>query len=172
MARMRVRIYGDGVLRVKSGEVTEFDEALAHFIDDMVETMMFEDGVGLAANQVGVTRRIAVINREPGNPDTLIKIVNPKITASSDVTESVEEGCLSVPGIHGNVIRPVGIELEYQDETGGRHAMKTDGIVARIIQHELDHLDGVMFVDRLSLAKKVLIRGKLRELSRRTEGSG
>lgn len=172
MTTMRVRIYGDSVLRVKSGEVTGFDESLSRFLDDMVETMMFEDGVGLAANQVGVTRRIAVINREPGNTDTLIKLVNPKITASSDITESHEEGCLSVPGIRGNVVRPVGIELEYQDESGGRHVMKADAIIARIIQHELDHLDGVLFVDRLSLAKKVLIRGKLRELSRRTEGSG
>ncbi len=171
MTRMRVRIYGDSVLRVKSGEVTVFDESLSRFLDDMVETMMFEDGVGLAANQVGVTRRVAVINREPDNPDTLIKLVNPKITASSDITDSVEEGCLSVPGIHGNVVRPVGIELEYQDETGGRHEMKADAIVARIIQHELDHLDGVLFTDRLSLGKKVLIRSKLRELSR-TGGGG
>jgi peptide deformylase len=172
MASMRVRIYGEKVLRVKAAEVADFDESLSRFLDDMVETMMAEDGVGLAANQVGVTRRIAVVNREPGNPATLLRLVNPKITASSDDTDSFEEGCLSVPGVNGSVVRPVGIEIEYRDEKGALHTFKAGPMVARIIQHELDHLDGVLFTDRLSLAKKVLIRRKLRELSRRSEGKG
>ena len=77
-----------------------------------------------------------------------------------------------MPGVNGSVVRPVGIELEYQDEKGARHTIKAGPMVARIIQHELDHLDGVLFIDRLSLAKKVLIRRKLRELSRRSEGNG
>jgi len=172
MASMRVRIYGEKVLREKASDVVDFDESLSRFLDDMVETMMAEDGVGLAANQVGVTRRIAVVNREPGNTDTLLRLVNPKITASSDETDSFEEGCLSVPGVNGSVVRPVEVELEYQDEKGARHTMKAGPMVARIIQHELDHLDGVLFVDRLSLAKKILIKAKLRELSRRSEGKG
>lgn len=172
MASMRVRIYGERILREKAAEVADFDESLARFLDDMVETMMAEDGVGLAANQVGVARRIAVVNREPGNIATLLRLVNPRITVSSDDTDSFEEGCLSVPGVNGSVVRPVEIELEYQDEKGERHTMKAGPMVARIIQHELDHLDGVLFTDRLSLAKKVLIRGKLRELSRRSEGKG
>ncbi|MBU8922113.1 MAG: peptide deformylase [Bacteroidales bacterium] len=164
---MRVRIYGDPVLRKKSEKVTEFDDELLAFLDDMAETMILEDGVGLAAPQVGVSKQIAVINREPGNPASLIKVINPEIVNFSDENENVEEGCLSVPGIRGKVVRPTSLEMTYQDEKGERYELKTDGLEARIIQHELDHLNGVLFVDKLSLAKKVLIKGKLRELSRR-----
>jgi len=167
MSMMRIRIYGDPVLRKKSENVTEFDDDIRVFLDDMAETMIYEDGVGLAAPQVGVSKQIAVINREPGNPDTLIKVINPEITLFGDETDSFEEGCLSVPGIRGKVIRPVSLEMTYQDENGEKQELNVDGLEARIIQHELDHLDGVLFVDRLSLAKKILIRGKLRELSQR-----
>ncbi len=166
MSSMELKIYGDRILREKSGKVDLFDDWLVSFFDDMVETMAAESGVGLAATQVGVLKRIAVVNPVPDDSGKLLKLVNPKIVSVSEETGSFEEGCLSVPGIRGNVIRPVAITLEYQDEKGEKHVLEGDGLVARIVQHEIDHLDGVLFVDRLSFAKKAMIRGKLRELAR------
>jgi peptide deformylase len=169
MESLGLRIYGSNVLRKKGANVEEFDDELALLIDRMVETMIIEDGVGLAAPQVGVSKQVAVVNPEPENEKTLIKMVNPVIVSESDETESFEEGCLSVPGIRGNVIRPISIEVHFQDETGGKRELEADGLLARIIQHEVDHLNGVLFIDRLSVAKKMLIKSKLRSLS---DGSG
>jgi len=167
MKSMGLRIYGDDVLRKKGAPVEEFDDELRDLVRRMVETMIVEEGVGLAAPQVGVSRRVAVVNPEPDNPDTLITLVNPRIVSRSDETSCIEEGCLSVPGVRSNVTRPAEIELEYQDGEGKKHCVKVDGLVSRIIQHEIDHLDGVLFVDRLSLGARALIRGKLKELARR-----
>ena len=164
MKSLGIQTYGSDVLRLKSEPVEEFGEELGEFLLRMVETMLVEDGVGLAAPQVGVSRSVAVINPEPENEKTLIKMVNPKIVAFSDETESCDEGCLSVPGIRGNVIRPVAVEVTYLDEQGSEHRIQADGLLARIIQHEIDHLNGVLFVDRLSIAKKMLIKSKLRSL--------
>lgn len=164
MSSLKIRIYGDKVLRAKGADVTEFGSELVPFLDQMVETMLVEGGVGLAAPQVGVSKRIAIVNPEPKNDETLITMINPRIVAVSSETTSFEEGCLSVPDIRGNVIRPTSIEVAYHDGEGREHRVEIDGIVARIIQHEVDHLDGVLFVDRLSLATKALIRTKLRQL--------
>jgi peptide deformylase len=161
-----IRVYGDEVLRGENEAVESFDDDLSEFVGRMVETMIVEGGVGLAAPQVGVSRRIAVVNPDPGNPDTLIALVNPRILSCGEETDCLEEGCLSVPGIRGKVERPVTIEVEYLDEKGEKRCVKVDGLVSRIIQHELDHLDGVLFVDRLSFGRKTLVKGKLRELAR------
>ncbi|MBN2184258.1 MAG: peptide deformylase [Candidatus Krumholzibacteriota bacterium] len=169
MSRINLKIVGDSILRKKAEKVEVFDESLSKLLDDMVETMIFEGGVGLAAPQVGVSKMVAVVNPEPENSETLLRLVNPKITETGAETECIEEGCLSVPGIRGNVIRPVVIVLEYQDEKGNAAKMQIDGIVSRIVQHELDHLAGVLFTDRLSFAKKMMIKGKLKELARRTK---
>ena len=166
MSRMKLRIVGDGILRKKAKKVEVFDESLSSLFDEMVETMIFEGGVGLAAPQVGISKMIAVVNPEPEKSETLLRLVNPRIIETGAETESVEEGCLSVPGIRGNVIRSVAIALEYQDEKGNTNKIQAEGLISRIIQHELDHLDGVLFVDRLSFAKKMMIKGKLRELAR------
>ncbi len=169
MESLSLQIYGSKVLRMKGATVEEFDGELADFLDRMVGTMIIEEGVGLAAPQVGVSKQVAVVNSEPENEKTLIKMINPIIVSTSDETGSFEEGCLSVPGIRGNVIRPVAIEIHYQDETGEKHELKAEGLLARVIQHEVDHLNGVLFVDRLSIAKKMLIKPKLRSFS---DGSG
>ena len=166
MSRINLRIVGAGILRKKAEKVEIFDESLGSLLDDMAETMIFEGGVGLAAPQVGVSKMVAVVNPDPGNSETLMRLVNPRIIETGEETESVEEGCLSVPGIRGNVVRPAVIVLEYQDEKGNTSKMQIDGIVSRIVQHELDHLDGVLFTDRLSFAKKMMIKGKLKELAR------
>jgi peptide deformylase len=167
MKSLGIRIYGDDVLRGDNNDVEEFGEELEDLVKKMVETMIVEEGVGLAAPQVGVSRRIAVVNPDPQNPDTLLTLVNPRILDCSDETECVEEGCLSVPGVRGKVERPIVIEVEYQDMRGEKHCVKVDGLVSRIIQHEMDHLDGVLFVDRLSFGRKTLVKGRLRELARR-----
>lgn len=164
MDSLGIRTYGSDVLRKEAEPVEEFGEELEEFLLRMVETMLIEDGVGLAAPQVGVSKSIAVVNPEPENERTLVKLVNPKIVSFSDETESCEEGCLSVPGIRGSVIRPVGVEVTYLDECGSERRLQADGLLARIIQHEIDHLHGVLFVDRLSIAKKMLIKSKLRSL--------
>ena len=169
MESIGIETYGSEVLRKRSSAVEEFDDELALFIDRMVETMIIEDGVVLAAPQAGVSKQIAVVNPEPDNEETLIKMVNPVIVSMSDETDSCEEGCLSVPGVRGNVIRPVAVEVHYQDEKGEKHELRAAGLLARIIQHELDHLNGILFVDRLSIAKKMLIKPKLRSLS---DGNG
>ena len=164
MTSLEIRVYGDNILRIKGEQVGEFGNELAPFIEQMVETMLVEGGVGLAAPQVGVSKRIAVVNPEPKNSESLITMVNPRIVSVSSETISFEEGCLSVPDIRANVIRPDSIEVAYQDGEGREHRMKMDGTIARIIQHEVDHLDGILFVYRLSLATKALIRSKLRRL--------
>lgn len=164
MSTLPIRTYGDKVLRTKGEDVEEFGGELNPFLEQMVETMLVEGGVGLAAPQVGISRRIAVVNPEPRKDETLITMINPRIIAVSSDTTSVEEGCLSVPDIRGNVVRPASIEVAYLDGEGREHHVKIDGIVARIMQHEIDHLDGILFVDRLSLATKALIRSQLRHL--------
>jgi len=164
MKSLDIRTYGSDVLRKKSEPVEEFGGKLEEFLLRMVETMLIEDGVGLAAPQVGVSKSVAVVNPEPENEKTLLKMINPKIVSFSDETESFDEGCLSVPGIRGNVIRPVAVEVTYLDEKGSEHRLQADGLLARIIQHEIDHLHGVLFIDRLSIANKMLIKSKLRSL--------
>ena len=169
MKSLGIKTYGNNVLRARSQEVEEFGEELSRFLLEMVETMLIEDGVGLAAPQVGISKRITVMNPEPENERTLVKMINPRIVASSDETVSIEEGCLSVPGVRGDVIRPAAVEVAYLDENGTERKLQAEGLLARIIQHEIDHLDGVLFVDRLSIAKKMLIKSKLRSLK---DGSG
>jgi peptide deformylase len=169
MKSLGIRTYGSEVLRSESEPIEEFGEELSEFLLRMVETMLIEDGVGLAAPQVGVSKSVAVINPEPENEKTLIKMVNPKIVAFSDETEILEEGCLSVPGIRGNVTRSTSVEVAYLDEKGLERRLQAEGLLARIIQHEIDHLHGVLFIDRLSIAKKMLIKSKLRSL---IDGSG
>ncbi len=167
MGPLGIKIYGEEILRNKAVDVEAFDEELGELVKNMVETMIVEEGVGLAAPQVGVSRRIAVVNQDPYNPDTLLTLVNPRILTCSDDTECIEEGCLSVPGVRGKVDRPIEIEVEYQDAGGSTHCIRVEGLMSRIIQHELDHLDGVLFTDRLSFGRKTLVRGKLRDLVRR-----
>ena len=169
MKSLGIRTYGDKTLRRKGDEVEEFGEDLPAFLDRMKETMVVERGVGLAANQVGVARRIAIINPDPDNDKTLVRMINPRITAVSDELLTVEEGCLSVPGVRGEVARHAWIEVVYQDEQGKEHRLRAEGFLARIVQHELDHLDGVLFIDRLSLAKRALIKTKLRSLKKGDE---
>jgi len=161
-----VRIYGDPVLRQKAVEVVGFDEVLQRLAADLRDTMRAYRGVGLAANQVGVLQRIAVVE-VPVDDETQAQwtLVNPIIVARSG-SEVGEEGCLSIPGIYEDVARSFGITVRALDETGAPFELEAEGYAARAIQHEIDHLDGVLFIDRLSPLKRQFLRRPLEALAR------
>lgn len=150
MARRMVVKIGEDVLRKHSKEVTEFDEKLGSLLDDMTETMILEDGVGLAAPQVGVLKRAVVIS--PNGKD-FYEFVNPVIISSSG-RQICSEGCLSVPNVRGEVERPKKIEVTAQDRHGRKFTFKAEGFFANICCHEFDHLDGILFIDKMLPRKK------------------
>jgi len=145
-----IHLLGSPVLRERSSEVAEVDDATRAFIADLVETMRACKGVGLAANQVGVAKRVAVVEAEPGQVHAL---VNPVIVESSGSARD-EEGCLSIPDIYGDVTRPASVVVEAADETGVRRRIAGEGLLARAMQHEIDHLDGILFIDRVGPIKR------------------
>jgi len=163
----KIRIYGDPVLRKPSEKVTEFDSSLVELEDRLVESMFFhENGIGLSAPQVGESRKILVIDLSFGeNTGKILTMVNPEIVESEGEC-TLEEGCLSVPGIFETVARPVKIFARYQDIDGNEREIETGDFLARVIQHEADHLEGILFVDRLSTIKRKLLSKKLRTLSK------
>lgn len=161
----KVRIYGDPALRENTEVVTAFNKNLHDLVDNMIETMYEDNGIGLAAPQIGIFKKIAVIDlsfgEEVGNVMTLI---NPEILKTEGEC-SLEEGCLSVPGIYEEVLRSDNIRVRYQDIDGNELEKDVDGLLARIIQHESDHLEGVLFVDRLSTVKRNLLAKTLHSLA-------
>jgi peptide deformylase len=157
-----VRRYGDPVLRTKARAVDRFDDQLAEEVRRMGLLMDDALGIGLAATQVGVPHRVLVYRVEPDSP--VNALVNPEIEWSSKDEETFEEGCLSLPGVHVEVERPIHVRVRAQDETGAKQLIEASGLEARVIQHEIDHLDGVLILDRTSREqRKEAIRG-LREL--------
>lgn len=145
MAKRLIVKVGDDLLRKRSREVTEFDGRLGELLDDMRETMIAADGVGLAAPQVGVLKRAVVIS--PDGRD-FYEFVNPVIVSSSG-RQICREGCLSVPGVSGEVERPKKIEVFAYDRNGKRFVLNAEGFLANICCHEFDHLDGVLFIDKM-----------------------
>jgi peptide deformylase len=160
-----IRKYGDRVLRGKGKTVEEFGPDLKPLFERMERTMIAAKGVGLAAPQIGISKQIAIMNPEPEDGEKLVKMINPRIVAASRETVKIEEGCLSVPGVRGDVERPERVTVAYRDENGKERTLEAEGILARIVQHEIDHLNGVLFIDRLSFAKRSLIKAKLRTLA-------
>ena len=167
-AGLKLRYYGDPILRRRAEEITVFDPPLRGVADAMVETMREAEGVGLAAPQVGIERRllVALDMRTPDDDGAApIAMVNPEITERSRETWVFEEGCLSIPGIRGDVTRPSQVKVRYRDVDGREHTIDAEGMFARILQHEIDHLDGKLFIDYLSLAEKTLIKTRLKKLA-------
>jgi len=162
---MEVLVYPDPVLRRGGKTVTVFDAELRRLAERMMEAMYEEGGVGLAAPQVGVEHKLLVLNPAGDRKDRSGErvLINPKITKKKD-REFGEEGCLSFPGIQAEVERWVKITVTYQDLDGKEQTLETDGWLARIVQHELDHLDGVLFVDRLTAADKLRVKPQLLQL--------
>ena len=145
MAIRNIRELGDDILRKKSREVTEMTPKIRELIDDMYDTLYESMGVGLAAPQVGILKRIVVIDVEGGTPYTLI---NPEILETRD-TQTGGEGCLSVPGKAGKVTRPAYVRARALDENMRPYELEGEGLLARAICHELDHLEGILYVDRV-----------------------
>ena len=157
MALRKIVTVGDPILTKVCRPVTRFDQKLAILIEDMIETMHNANGVGLAGPQVGVMRRLCVV--DTGEED--VELVNPEVVEVSEETQTGLEGCLSLPGIHESVKRGDKIRVKYMDENFVEHDEVVEGYLARVMQHEFDHLDGKMFIDHLSPLRKQMIRGKL-----------
>lgn len=166
-----VYIYGHPILRKISKDITQDHEGLNKLLDDMWQTMYESDGVGLAAPQIGKNIRIFVIDGspfeelDPACKDFKKTFINAHILERIGDDVAFNEGCLSIPGIHEDVLRKNTIKIAYRDENWVEHVEEFSGTPARIIQHEYDHLDGVMFTDHLSALKKRLLKGKLSNIS-------
>jgi peptide deformylase len=166
MALRQIEIYGSPILRQKAKPVEDFGSELKQLVQDMLDTVVVEDGAGLAAPQIGESQRVIVIYLRPEDRDPLmIPMVNPEILESGGESE-FEEGCLSVPDIREYVTRPEWIRFRYRDVKGETQELRADGIMARVVQHEVDHLDGILFVDRIGVARRSLISGKLKQIAK------
>ncbi|MEC7583125.1 MAG: peptide deformylase [Planctomycetota bacterium] len=165
---MEVVVYPHPALRRGGQTVTEFDQALRDLSSQMFEVMYDDGGVGLAAPQIAIEQKLLVLNPTGSKDDRSgeLVLVNPKITKKKG-REYGEEGCLSFPGIYAEVERFVDITISHQDLEGKEASFSANGWLARIIQHELDHLEGILFTDRLSPADKMRVKGKLEEMEQR-----
>ncbi len=162
MSQRNIVIEPDPILRKKSDVLEKVDDELRILLDDMLETMYSAPGIGLAAVQIGVLKRLIVIDiskdKEKKNP---IFLINPEIISKSKNTSIYEEGCLSLPGHFAEIERPEECQIKYIDYNGKKKEMKANGLLATCIQHEIDHLNGILFIDYLSKLKKDMIVKKL-----------
>jgi peptide deformylase len=181
---LRITQYGEPVLRKRGATIKKFDADLAAFARDMLETMVAGEGIGLAAQQVGKALRFFVIDLQSRTPEAEevkldgkiipapllfpLVVANPEVEYLPGGTKAVEEGCLSFPNIRGNVLRPLAVRLRYRDLQGQPHLLETSGLLARAIQHEFDHVEGVLFIDRMDPAWVEEIEPKLKKLKRET----
>ena len=169
MSVLPVYVFDHQILRHKADEVKEINDDIISFINSMKETMVHADGIGLAANQVGSPLSITVIDISPiegyekSQPLTLI---NPKIIYYSDEETDYEEGCLSLPNLRETVIRPEAIQVRFFDAEMHEHNLEANALLARVLQHEIDHLNGIYFSDRVSQLRKTMIQSKLRRISK------
>ena len=181
---LRITQYGEPILRKVGEPITEFDQALAELAKDMVDTMYEEEGIGLAAQQVDRALQICVIDVRPPEgvevpfnynydgkqpPLDLIMpmaIVNPKVTIIDNTEDVYEEGCLSFPGVNGKVDRPIGVRCEFQDTEGNSHVIEADGLLGRCILHEVDHLNGKLFIDLMQKRDLKKNETKIKKLKR------
>ena len=162
MSKLAIIVAPDLRLKQRAAAVTRVDVATKRLMDDMLETMHAANGIGLAAPQVGVLKRVIVADiSQPEEPAQPYRMANPEIVWSTPETVSGEEGCLSLPEHFGEVTRPEGVRVRYIDENDEQRELEARGLLAKCIQHEIDHLDGVLFVDHLSSLKRGIILRKL-----------
>ncbi len=167
-----ITVYGDPVLRKKTTDIDKTYEGLEKLVDDMFETMHNAEGVGLAAPQIGIADRIFVVDLSPlGEEEPLLigfkkAFINPHIIEKSGDKILMDEGCLSIPGLREDVLRFNTIRIKYFDQNWQEYDEVYTGFTARVLQHEYDHLDGIMFVDYCSPLKKRLLKGKLADISK------
>lgn len=171
MSVLKVYEYPHPVLKKKAEKVSGVDDEMRKFLDDMLETMYAAEGVGLAAPQVGVSKRIVVIDISHDDEDRMppLYMVNPEIVWKSDERVCGEEGCLSVPEQRAEVERYAAVKVEYIDYYGKNQILEADGFLAIAVQHELDHLDGILYIDRISRLKRQMLLKKLQKLRENQE---
>ncbi len=161
MAILPIIIAPDPRLRVRSAPVETVDDGIRRLADDMFETMYAAPGIGLSAIQVGVAKQLIVIDLRRDDKPEPLALINPEILVRSDETHELEEGCLSFPTHYAMVQRPAAIELQYLDRSGNKESLSAEGALATCVQHEMDHLLGVLLVDHLSRIKRDIILRKL-----------
>ena len=168
MAIREIVYMGDPVLRAEAEEVTVFDEGLQALVRDMFETMYHADGIGLAAPQIGVSTRVIVVDlrrRDEDDPESQqVALVNPVVTWESKELAKQAEGCLSIPGLEDVVQRPVSVRVEGKNPDGNDIVLEADDLFARALQHEIDHIDGILFVDRISPLKRRMLLKKWKKI--------
>lgn len=168
-----IRTYGDEALRRKAVPVKDVDEDIRRLAREMLETMYASDGVGLAAEQVGRSEAVCVIDipkragQDEGNPEMPLVLINPVITDESG-EQTGQEGCLSFPGVSVNIKRAMRVTVSFTGEDGNQRSVEANGLLARAIQHEVDHLNGVLLVDRMSWTEKLTVSGQLKRLKQET----
>lgn len=173
MAVLPIITAPDPRLKVQCEPVESVDTAIAKMMDDMLETMYLAPGIGLAAPQVGITKRILVVDLSPKDgPREPLRMANPEILWRSDELATYEEGCLSLPEQYADVERPAHIKVRYLDQDNTTQELEADGLLATCIQHEMDHLDGVIFVDHVSSLKRRMILRKLTKLKKQEALAG
>lgn len=166
MAARQIVIYGDPVLREVAEPVDEVDQATKDLVLDMIDTLKKANGLGLAAPQVGVSKRIFIVDVSAVELDASVAIfINPEILDTSGMTE-LEEGCLSFPDIYQKIVRPSDVKVRATDLDGNRFELSAAGMMARTILHEYDHLEGKLFIDMISPMAKALLKGKLKKLAK------
>jgi len=168
MAILEIKEYGESVLRGKALPVKEIDPEILNLIKDMAETMYADSGVGLAAPQVGVSQRIIVIDE---GEEGLTVLINPMIVKSEgELVE--EEGCLSIPGIYSQVKRSSQVTVKALNENGDSIEMTKEGLTARALQHEIDHLDGILFIDRIGKMERQIVLNKFKKKNSKKKANG
>ena len=172
MAVRDILIIPDKRLRLKSEPVKAVDKTLHALIDDMFETMYAAPGIGLAAIQIGVARRVVTMDLakkdEPKQPQVFI---NPEVTWASDEKATYEEGCLSIPEYYEEVERPKSVKVKYLDLDLKPQEIEADGLLATCLQHEIDHINGVLFIDHISKLKRSMVMKKFKKAAKKTEGA-
>lgn len=161
--------YGDAVLESPTKPIEKFDDELAKLCEDMFESMYVAQGVGLAAPQIGIAKKLAVVDVSVGkNPEAKLVLANPEII-SVEGDQREEEGCLSLPGFRGSVLRPAYVTVRAQNAKGETYEMRGEGLLARAFCHEIDHLNGILFIQHLSMLKRDLIKRRIRKLRKTDE---
>ena len=182
---LRVIHYNEPILRKKGKIVKTFDEALQSLCSEMIETMHAHEGIGLAAQQIGKALMLCVIEvphtrddsfqftlDEKSPPADLIMpmaLVNPKVELLTSVDTEYEEGCLSLPGINGTVVRPDKVRVRFEDPKGNPHVMECNGLLGRVVQHEVDHLNGILFIDRMEKESLKTVESRIKKLKKQTQ---
>ncbi len=158
------------VMKKQTEDITEIDSITKKLVEDMFETMYKAEGIGLAANQVGVSKSLIIVDTSISSEEKFrhppLVMINPEIEDESDYEVEMSEGCLSIPKFNENVWRPESVQVKYYDLKGNEQVLEAQELLARVIQHEIDHLDGILFYERLSAIRKTLSKSKLRKIEK------